>query len=63
MTAVVDKEMVKNALRELINEEPETFKAILKDILHEESSNTEDKFERLIQKNFKRFEATFKALA
>jgi nucleoside diphosphate kinase len=63
MTAVLDKEIVKKALRELINEEPQTFKAILKDILNEQSENSDEQFEKLIQRNFKRFDATFKALA
>lgn len=58
MTAVLDKEIVKDALRELISEEPETFKKLLKEVLNED-----EEFEQLIKKNFTRFEATFKALA
>ena len=63
MTAVLDKKVIKEALRELISEEPETFKNLLKEILNEQTSSLDSEFEHLIQKNFTRFEATFKALA
>jgi hypothetical protein len=63
MTAVLDKKIVKDALRELITEEPETFKKLLREVLSEETLNEDDEFEQLIKKNFTRFEATFKALA
>ena len=63
MTAVLDKKIVKDALRELITEEPETFKKLLREILSEETLNEDDEFEQLIKKNFTRFEKTFKALA
>ena len=36
MTAVLDKNIVKDALRELISEEPETFKKLLKEVLSED---------------------------
>lgn len=62
MELVVEKSMVKEALRELIIEEPSLFKTIFKEVLLENSPEDE-KFETLIQKNFKRFDATFKALA
>lgn len=54
--------MVKEALRELILEEPSTFKSLLKEILLEEA-NRDEEFEQLLQKNFERFDKTFKALA
>jgi hypothetical protein len=63
MTVVVDKNIVKEALRELIHEEPDTFKKLLKEILAEQTPSEEDDFERLLQKNFQRFDATFRALA
>ncbi len=63
MTAVIDKEMLKKALRELFVEEPNTIKMYLKEIINEQSLDSENEFERLIQKNFDRFDATFKALA
>jgi hypothetical protein len=64
MTTVIDKTLLKQALRELIHEEPVTFKNILKDILKESSEITEDEqFDVLINKNFQRFGETFRALA
>lgn len=63
MTAVLDKKIVKDALRELITEEPETFKKLLKEVLSEDTLSEDEEFEQLIKKNFTRFEKTFKALA
>lgn len=64
MTATIDKNMLKQALRELIHEEPVTFKTLLKEILKEEQNQTSNKeFEMLISKNFERFGDTFRALA
>jgi hypothetical protein len=63
MTAVLDKKLVKDALRELITEEPKTFIKLLKEVPNEETLNQDDEFEQLIKKNLTRFEATFKALA
>jgi hypothetical protein len=64
MATVMDKEMIKQALRELIHEEPSTFRDLLKDILKEASeASEEEQFNTLIQKNFQRFGETFKALA
>jgi hypothetical protein len=62
MTTVIDKAVLKEALRELIIEDSETFKKYLKEALNE-FRNDDDEFEILIKQNFKRFDATFKALA
>ena len=60
MTAVLDKSMVKQALRELIQEEPALFKKMLLEVVED----TQDAdFEALIRKNFDRYAETFKALA
>lgn len=64
MTAVLDKSIVKQALRELIQEEPELFKKMLLETAIEEAKTSQDAdFEVLIRKNFNRYEETFKALA
>ncbi|TAE39463.1 MAG: hypothetical protein EAZ70_05380 [Runella slithyformis] len=64
MTAVLDKNVVKQALRELIQEEPELFKKMLIETVVEEVKTSQDAdFEVLVRKNFNRYEATFKALA
>ncbi len=64
MTAILDKSIVKQALRELIQEEPELFKKMLLETAIEEAKTSQDAdFEALIRKNFNRYEETFKALA
>ncbi|MBO0949303.1 hypothetical protein [Fibrella forsythiae] len=65
MTQMVDKGLVKEALRELIQEEPELFRNMLKEILSETtiSADNDAEFDQLVQQNFQRFDATFKALA
>jgi hypothetical protein len=62
MTTVLDKELVKQALKELIIEDSAYLKRIIKEIITEES-NEDAELEMLIKKNFKRFDETFKALA
>ena len=59
---VVDKETVKEALRELIREEPDAFKAILKEIFNKNPSE-EEEFDQLLSRNFKQYGETFRALA
>ncbi|MEZ0487153.1 hypothetical protein [Fibrella aquatica] len=64
MTQVVDKGLIKEALRELIHEEPELFRTMLKELLSEAANSDEDAgFDQLMLRNFQRFDATFKALA
>lgn len=63
MTTVLNKEVVKEALRELIQEEPDVFKTMLKEILSEEQGISDEEFEQLLKKNFDRFGDTFRALA
>lgn len=63
MTTVLDKNIVKEALRELIHEEPAIFKSFLREIFTEKQNNIDDEFEQLINKNFERFDETYRALA
>lgn len=64
MTAVLDKDIIKQALRELIQEEPELFKKMwVETVVEEAKTYQETDFEELIRKNFNRYEETFKALA
>ncbi len=62
MTTIVDKEVMKVALKELFIEEPDIFKRFFKEILIE-NENKDEEFEQLIKRNFERFDATYKALA
>ena len=60
MITVLDKSMIKQALRELIQEEPALFKKMLLEVVED----TQDAdFEALIGKSFDRYAETFKALA
>ena len=62
MSAPIDKDTIKDALRELIHEEPDLFRNLLKEVLLEEKPD-DTTFEHFIQQNFRRFDATFRALA
>lgn len=63
MDAAIDKTMLKEALRELIQEEPDTFRNMLREIFTVSKNQEDDEFEQLIQRNFQRFDDTFRALA
>ncbi|MES2797194.1 MAG: hypothetical protein V4683_14580 [Bacteroidota bacterium] len=63
MAIVLEKDLIKDALRELMNEEPATFKTFLREILIEEQAKKEIEFENFLDKNFERFDETFRALA
>lgn len=67
MTQVIDKEALKEALRELIKEEPNLLNELKAEAENatkeEELPDTSQDFEKAMEKNFKRFDATFKALA
>jgi hypothetical protein len=63
MTTVLSKEIVKEALRELIQEEPDVFKTLLKEVLFEKQDIPDEEFDQLLKKNFDRFGDTFRALA
>ncbi len=63
MTTVLDKDIVKQALRELIREEPATFRTLLKEVFVEEQISRKEKFDQLLKKNFQRFDKTYRALA
>lgn len=70
MTTVLDKDIVKQALRELIREEPATFRTLLKEVFVEEQISEaeeqicrKEKFDQLLKKNFQRFDKTYRALA
>lgn len=63
MTTVLDKEVLKEALWHLIREEPATIKSMLKEILAEDAPEKDAEFDRLLRKNFERFDETFRALA
>ena len=62
-TPTIDKEIVKAAIIELFAENPNLIKDALKEILYEDNMNSGTSIQDLIEKNFKRFDKTFRALA
>ncbi|MBK8622571.1 MAG: hypothetical protein IPN79_12630 [Saprospiraceae bacterium] len=63
MAVIIDKEVVKQSLKELMEEEPDFFKEILSELLKENKSFDEFIYKILTNKNFKRFDETFRNLA
>lgn len=61
MEATLDKEQIRKALKALVVQEPDFVKQLLREI--SEELHPDDEFEQLIQQNFQRFDATFRALA
>ena len=65
MTTVLDKNVVKQALRELIQEEPELFEKMLIKTAGEEDLKiaNRSKLEAIVKEDFEEYEEVFKALA
>ena len=63
----LEKDDIKQALRELIQEDKDLFKAMLREILEEEAkysaSDRQVKVDAIIQRDFERYKNVFKALA
>lgn len=67
---IVDNEAIKQALIELIQEEPELIRNLLKEVVvsrnapvGDEAVISDEEFDRYTAENFQRFDATFRALA
>jgi transcription termination factor NusB len=63
MANILDKELVKQSLKELMVEEPDFFKELLSELFQEDETVDEIKYKTLTNKNFKRFDETFRNLA
>jgi transcription termination factor NusB len=63
MAIIIDKEVVKQSLKELMEEEPDFFVEVLSELLKENKSFDELIYKILTNKNFKRFDETFRNLA
>ena len=59
----LDKELVKAALKELLIEDPTLIKKALHELLSDNQDSDQELIQHIINKNFKRFDKTFKALA
>jgi hypothetical protein len=63
MTTMAEREELKKVILELINEDNSEIKNIIKEIVSETIQDSDMEFDKLLKKNFTRFEKTFKALA
>jgi hypothetical protein len=61
MNTEIDKNIIKEYLKEIIEENPTLLKNALREIVNE--SNNSTLFDQFLQKNFEEYEETFKALA
>ncbi len=61
MNREIDKNIIKEYLKEIIEENPTLLKNALREIVSE--SNNSTLFDQFLQKNFEEYEETFKALA
>lgn len=61
MNTEIDKNIIKEYLKEIIEENPTLLKNALREIVSE--SNNSTLFDQFLQKNFEEYEETFKALA
>lgn len=61
MTAIIEINILRNALIKLRKEEPIIFNSLMKDVIEEDEKDEE--FDLLIQKSFDRFGETYRALA
>lgn len=63
----LEKDTVKQALREVLREDKEFFKTILREILEEETRTSDSerqvKVDAIIRRDFERYKNVFKALA
>lgn len=62
MANLIDKELVKKSLKELMVEEPDFFKELLFELFHEDETIDELKYKTLTNNNFTRFDETFRNL-
>jgi hypothetical protein len=63
MTAQVDILRLKKELETLLSEQPEEFEKMIGDLKAEKKEEITPEFIAIMEKNFERFDETFKALA
>jgi len=63
MPQVIDKPKLKADLKALLQNDPETFKRLLREIMEELDKSSDQDFDDLLKQNFNRFGDTFRALA
>jgi len=64
MTTLAEREELKKRLIELAESEPDFVNSLLKDVMKEIKRRKRDmEFDKLLEENFKEYEAVFRALA
>jgi len=63
MPQVIDKSKLKAEIKSLLQNEPDSFKRLLKEIMEEMDLSSDQQFDDLLKQNFNRFGDTFRALA
>lgn len=63
MPQAIDKPKLKAQIKDLLLQEPEAFKSLLKEIIEELAITPDQEFNDLLKQNFNRFGDTFRALA
>lgn len=64
MSVIVDKEILKESLNDLIKNDPIGFKTLISDVINKNTDFSNDTaFQKALKKSFSRFDETYKALA
>ena len=64
MTTIAEREELKKGLIELVESEPDFVNSLLSDVMKEIKRRKRDlEFDKLLEENFKEYEAVFRALA
>ena len=63
MPQVIDKPKLKAQIKDLLLQEPESFKKLLKEVMEELAISSDQEFDDLLKQNFNRFGDSFRALA
>ncbi|MDP1812862.1 MAG: hypothetical protein Q8K92_00270 [Leadbetterella sp.] len=64
MTTIAEREELKKRLIELVESEPDFVNSLLNDVMKEIKRRKRDmEFDKLLEENFKEYEAVFRALA
>jgi len=64
MTTIAEREELKKRLIELFESEPDFVNSLLNDVMKEIKRRKRDlEFDKLLEENFKEYEAVFRALA
>jgi CRP-like cAMP-binding protein len=63
MSVAIDKDILKEALRELIHEEPDFVEILIQDIQLQLKTARRTRLEQIINEDFDEYDEVFKALA